>query len=197
MEDQVLDTSFAQQQAPNANNLVYSTFGSRLLAAIVDGLITGGLVMCVSLISGLSKDIYFITAAIQVIFIIFYHVYLVQASGATPGKRVTGLKIVKLDGSDVGWTEAILRYLPTFLLTLLSLLLTAAAVVAMDAESYEGYSWWERSQALGLHAPTASLVIQGITGLWGLADIITFFATKNNRALHDLIAQTVVISTKG
>lgn len=36
MENPILDTSPAQQEAPNANNLVYSTFGARFTAAAID-----------------------------------------------------------------------------------------------------------------------------------------------------------------
>jgi uncharacterized RDD family membrane protein YckC len=34
-------------------------------------------------------------------------IYLVKKYGGTPGKLIVGIKIIKLDGTDVTWKEAI------------------------------------------------------------------------------------------
>lgn len=193
MEDEILDTSVAQQESPNAEDITYSTYGSRLSAAIVDGIIVGGLSLVITFIDNFSNEVYPLTGGLQIAFLLFYYVYLVQASGATPGKRISGLKIVKLDGTDVGWTEAVLRYLPQFLIVLLSNLVTVAALSVADTGA-DGQSWWEK--ILVLSSQQEIEITRYVSIAWLLANTITLISTKNKRALHDIIAKTVVISTR-
>ena len=196
MEDQILDSSLSQQDGPGTSHLVYSTFGSRLGAAIIDGLIVSVVTGICLVVNSFDKSTYFITTPLQIAFLLFYHVYLVQASGATPGKKVVNLKIVRLDGTDVAWKEAIMRYLPLLILGVMSQLITVASVMAMDADYYEELSWMQRTTQIGETYPLANQAIQWINIIWILADIIVFFTNDQRRALHDKIADTVVISTK-
>jgi uncharacterized RDD family membrane protein YckC len=195
MEDQILDSSLSQQDGQNPAPLTYSTFGSRFAAALVDGLVVGAISVTATLLNGISKNVLIATAIIQIAFSLFYHVYLVQLSGATPGKRVMNLKIVKLDGSAVTWNEAILRQLPQILLAIVTQAITVSAVLTMDQDYYDELSWLQRMQ-IGSTNPLVFQVIQWVSVIWSLADIITFFTNDERRALHDKIAGTVVISTQ-
>ena len=42
---------------------------------------------------------------------IAYFPYMEATQGATFGKKALGLRVVRLDGSPIGWSEAILRFL--------------------------------------------------------------------------------------
>jgi uncharacterized RDD family membrane protein YckC len=196
MEDQILDTHLGQSEAPGPANLTYSTIGARLLALILDTLIMAAVIVVLTLLNTIDKNTYFVTAAVQFAFLLFYEVYLVQATGATLGKRALDLKIVTVDGLPVGWQEAFMRYLPTFLLGVLAQIITLSVVLNMDADYYEGLSWLERLGELGNEDSSLSSIHQTANFSWIVADIIVFFVTPNRRALHDLIAKTVVISTK-
>jgi uncharacterized RDD family membrane protein YckC len=43
-------------------------------------------------------------------FSLWFHVYLVKRYGSTPEKVILEIKITKLDRSNIGYKEAILRY---------------------------------------------------------------------------------------
>jgi uncharacterized RDD family membrane protein YckC len=195
MEDQILDTHLAQQPETPAP-LTYSTIGARFLALVIDGLILMAVMVGLLFIQNIDKNMYFVTAAIQLGFLLFYDVYLVQSSGATPGKRVMGLKIVKLDGTAAGWNEAFIRYLPTLLITVFGQVLVLMAVINIDADYFQELGWLERLGAVGEGDAFLSSIHQYINIGWVLVDTVPFFVNSNRRALHDMIANTIVISIR-
>ena len=46
------------------------------------------------------------------LFGVFYSVYLIRRHGGAPGKLTAGLRLRKVDGTEVEYREALLRYLP-------------------------------------------------------------------------------------
>ena len=105
---------------------------------------------------------------------IVYFVVLHGLYGQTAGKYLMNVKVVKMDECAIGFVQAILRNLPQIILVLSSL------VPAMNI-------------ALG-GPPDAPLTpISLLIAIWGTADLIVFIVNPKRRALHDLIAGTVVI----
>jgi uncharacterized RDD family membrane protein YckC len=196
MEDQILDSTFSQQDSPGTENLTYSTFGSRLAAAILDGLIGIAVAACLFVLNFVNKNLYYVTVPVQIAFLFFYHIYLVQAKGATPGKLAMNLKIVKTDGTSVDFQSAFMRYLPSLIFGVLSQLTTLVSVASVDADVYNDLSWIQQMQHIAAINPMATKVIQYIYYAWIIVDIIVFFSNKEKRAMHDKIADTVVISTR-
>lgn len=196
MEDQILDSSLSQQETSNPDTLIYSTFWTRLAAAILDGLIAGALGVCLVLIGLFNTNLYYITAPIQIAFVLFYHIYLVQAKGATPGKMAMNLKIIKTDGTAVDLKSAIMRYLPTLIISVISQLITLSSIASIDADVYGDLSWMQKMQHLSTINPTASSMVQYAYWAWLVVDTIVFFTNTEKRALHDKIADTVVITTR-
>jgi len=196
MEDQILDSSFSQQEGSGTGHLVYSTFWTRLAAILLDALIAGVIGVCLSFVALMNTDMYYIITPLQIAFALFYHIYLVQAKGATPGKMVLNLKIIKTDGTAVDYQAALLRYLPSLLFTLASGLITLLAIASIDQDVYEDLTWMQKMMHLGTLNPQATKMAQYVYWAWLLIDIIVFFTNKERRALHDKIADTVVIGTK-
>jgi uncharacterized RDD family membrane protein YckC len=134
---------FPSQAAAPA--LEYVGVGRRFLAVIIDTiilLIIDGIIplingMIVSAILSLSGVI---TAGgdtwidficlLQIIIIPFvYHIGMEAMLGATVGKMVLGIRVVKLDGSPISWGEAIVRNLLRFVDLLPSLYLLAVLLI--------------------------------------------------------------------
>src|SRR5258708_18759820 len=103
----------------NAEGLRYAGFWPRLASLLLDFL---SLVPLVFLMCwGMSHYRLFQAYCFlpNLLFCLFFGVYLVRRFGGTPGKLLVGIRIRKLDGSPVGYREAILRYLPDFILSTL------------------------------------------------------------------------------
>lgn len=124
---------------------------------------------------------------------LWLHVYLVRTYGGTPGKLLLKIKIAKVDGSDVGYKEAILRYSVLFAISLvMSAALIPATLEMTDAE-YFSMGWKERALYMVEHAPSWYNIANIAMNVWIWSEFVVMLTNKKRRALHDFIAGTVVI----
>ena len=91
-----------------------ASMGSRLLARIIDGIIVSVLPWIVIGI-GLAKDktgLVVVGYVVLVVLQIAYEIYFVGTQGATPGKKVMGVKVVdSTNGQPIGMGRAFIRWL--------------------------------------------------------------------------------------
>ena len=132
--------------------------GSRLVAALLDTFIMGGIVLALWLVgaaagAGQGDGGGFVAAILIVISFLVLFGYDVAfetlASGRTPGKRATGLRVVRLGGGPPGFLTAAVRNL----LRLVDILPGFYAVGAVTILASE------RNQRLGDHA-AGTLVVR-------------------------------------
>jgi uncharacterized RDD family membrane protein YckC len=94
--------------------LQYVGVGMRFLALLIDGIILGiigavlGVIFRLTLGTSAGTTV---ASSIGSIIGIVYFFWLEATQGATLGKRMLGLRIVKIDGSPIGWSESIIRNL--------------------------------------------------------------------------------------
>src|SRR2546421_7122647 len=91
---------------------------SRFVSAIVDILIQGALLVCVGVVLGLvGKGVGFgsgvallLWAVISFVLITFYDIFFeVFRAGRTPGKRLNGLRVVRVEGDPVNFLTSAVR----------------------------------------------------------------------------------------
>ena len=127
---------------------------------------------------------------------IVYGVYLVKRFGGTPGKVIAGLRISKLDGSPIGYKEAIVRALPEFSLGLLMSIGLALATLKMSDSDYASLGYMDRNRQLMTLTPAWFTPVQILQTIWVWSEFIVLLTNKKRRALHDFIAGTVVVLRK-
>ncbi len=127
------------------------------------------------------------------IFGLFYSVYLVRRYGGTPGKLLAGLRIRKPDGTQIGYREAFLRYLPEALLVAIMQVGIIYAHLAITDSDYLSLSFLERSERLHALAPAWYRPIYIALQIWIWGEFVVMMTNRKRRALHDFIAGTVVI----
>lgn len=97
----------------------YAGFLIRLVAKIIDDLILLILLLPVYLISFLAvgdptpEDFPFLSMVYMIawlIVLILYDIFFIKKYNATPGKRVMGIKVVKIDKSKITWGDSIFRW---------------------------------------------------------------------------------------
>ncbi|WP_163934923.1 RDD family protein [Paraferrimonas sp. SM1919] len=124
---------------------------------------------------------------------LWFHVYLVKTYGGTPGKLLLKIKIAKVDGSDVGYKEAMLRY---SVLLVISFVMSAALIpvaLGMTDAEYFSMGWQERALYMIERAPSWYNIASIAMNIWIWSEFIVMLTNKKRRALHDFIAGTVVI----
>ena len=125
---------------------------------------------------------------------VLYHVYLVKRYGGTPGKLILNIKIAKLDGSDVGYREASLRYLVLFCLTFSMSFASIMVISGMTDAEYFSMDWTQRAEYTIENVPNWYHIAQIALNIWIWSEFIVMLTNKKRRALHDFMAGTVVIN---
>ena len=169
------------QTAPQTNEIQYAGFWKRFLAYWVDVLITLPLSLVLLELLGMEPFALFsittmaeleklqsasnnTTILSMAIGFLFYIIMWVNYDGATPGKKLVGIKIQKNDGSKVNYPTAIIRYLGYFI----------SAIVACL-----GFLWvaWDKKKQ-GWHDKIAGTVVvkTGEKSQTGIAIFLTIIS---------------------
>ena len=125
---------------------------------------------------------------------LLFHVYLVKKYGGTPGKLLLKIKISKLDGSDVKYKEAILRYSVLFALSIIMSLAILLVSLEMSDELYFSMEWQARALYMNEHSPSWYGFVNILMNVWIWSEFVVMLTNKKRRAIHDFIAGTVVIN---
>lgn len=111
-----------------------------------------------------------------------YSITMNAKFGQTLGKM--WMKVKVLDASEekeITFRQAFLRDTPQLIFN------TAAIIIGIIALPYDENAP-EMMYAFG--------IFNAVAGIWGLADIVVFLFNDRRRALHDLIAETIVVKTE-
>lgn len=178
------------------NESIFAGFWIRLGALLLDFVIILPISILNMIISAHGKEMFVYTFAPIFIFGLWFNIYLVKKYGGTPGKLILGIKIIKLNGSNVGWKEAILRNLVLMVLTLFGSVVMLLKFTYADSAYYESLNWFQQQTYLALFVPGLSLVYMWLVNIWTYGEFIVLLTNKRKRAVHDYIAGTVIVKTQ-
>ncbi len=104
---------YGQQQgygpaAYGQGQLQYVGVGLRFLAILIDSIIIGAIA---GLLASLFRDAPGFYGGLTGVLALAYFIILEATQGATLGKMVVGLRVVKKDGTPIGWSESVIRNL--------------------------------------------------------------------------------------
>ena len=123
-----------------------------------------------------------------------YATYFHARFGQTVGKRVMGIRVVRLDGNVIGWREAWLRSAVDALYDPFQVVASWVALSRIgDDGAYEGLGWLQRDTLLSQHAPAWASWIEGVSLAWLWVAVVVMLFHRDRRSLHDFIAGTVVV----
>ncbi len=178
------------------NESIYAGFWTRLGSLLLDFLILLPYVFLILYLNGLSMYMFYFTFIPSLIIHFWFSIYLVKKYGGTPGKLIVGIKILKLDGTDVTWREAILRQSITYVLTIFGSAITIYALSKADGAYYESLGWMQKQQYLFALIPVLFKIYTWTNNIWVYSELFVLLFNKRKRALHDFIADTVIVKTK-
>jgi len=123
-----------------------------------------------------------------------YSIYCHGRFGQTVGKRVMGIRVVRVTGERIGWREALLRSSVDLFFSALGIIGTFVALATIADTDYYGVGWMQRAQNLAAHQPAWLGWTVAATQVWVWSEVVVMLFNKRRRALHDFIAGTVVTS---
>lgn len=183
-------------QIPGIPDNIYGGFGLRLGSLLLDGLFCAPIALLAMYIQSFGGEAYLLSILPLLAFNLWYAVYLPARNGGTPGKLVAGLTILKTTGQPIGLKEAFLRNIVTFVISILSVFVMTTALSAADMDTYRSLGWLERSRYLMSMAPLLFTVYSWANNVWFYSELIVLLTNKQRRAIHDFIADTVIVKTK-
>lgn len=183
-------------QIDGVTESLYAGFWARLGSLLLDGIIMMPVIFLTLYLNGLGKNIYFITFIPNFIFGLWYGIYLPKKYGGTPGKLIVGIKIIRIDGQAIDWKESFLRYSINFALILFSVIMMTVCLLQADDSVYTSLSWLKQTQYLMSLSPTFFKVHTWISNIWIYGELAVLLTNKRKRAIHDFIAETVIVKAK-
>ena len=136
-------------------------------------------------------DVYYLLPRILIGLI--FGVYLVQRFGGTPGKRMLGLRILRLNGETAGFKRAFVRYLPNFILDSIAAFAIAIPLLHISDHTYFALAAHHRYTNLEALAPARYRWVKLAFQIWVWSELLVLLTNKRRRALHDFIAGTIVV----
>jgi uncharacterized RDD family membrane protein YckC len=99
-------TTYTDKPKRDAYDTELADLGTRLIALIIDGVILG--VITGLLTAGMHSAG---SAAGFLIGVVYQWYFLTQQNGQTPGKRLMGIRVVKVNGAPLQAADVIVRYI--------------------------------------------------------------------------------------
>jgi len=184
------------EQIPGTHENIYGGFWLRLGSLMLDGIFCLPVTAIVVLIQFLGPSAYAMSIIPLLVFNLWYAVYLPARYGATPGKLVVGLTILKVNGEAIGLKEAIMRNVVTLGISIFSMCVMLLALSRVDADTYTELGWIDRSKYLMTLVPLGFTLQSWMSNVWIYSELIVLLTNKQRRAIHDYVAGTVIVQTK-
>jgi uncharacterized RDD family membrane protein YckC len=171
----------------------YATFWRRFGAMLIDFfvLLPFGLINIWS--QSLPKPVAILMVLPTAAFFAAYHIYCHGRFGQTVGKRVVGIRVVRLTGEPIGWRGAWLRSSVDLVFACLWAVSSIVALTTISDADYYGIGWRQRTQNLLALYPSWLHWTQTANTIWVWSEVIVMLFNPQRRALHDFIAGTVVV----
>lgn len=183
-------------QLTEINDNIYAGFWRRLGAFLVDMAILIPYSFGLLYLTGLGKNIYLLSIIPSFIFIIFYNVYLVKKYGGTPGKLIVGIKVINKNGSDINYSNAILRFLLSFVFAIFGAVVMIFSLSKISNEEYISLGLLDRTKLISELNTSLFNIHQWVANIWVWSEFIILLTNSRKRAIHDFMASTVVIKSK-
>lgn len=191
MEDQVSNLGYATFKGS-----IYAGFWRRFASLLIDSLLTMPYLWLDVYLRSKNEMLFYSTLLFGFVFQLWFSIYLVKVFGGTPGRLIVGIKILKLNGSDITWREAILRESLSIGFSIFAFMLSLYALPLIDWDYYDQMGWLEKSKYVFGLTPKWDSIFNWSSSLWIFSEFVVLLLNKQKRAIHDYIAGTVIIKTK-
>lgn len=183
-------------QIEGINATLYAGFWRRLGSILLDVIIMIPWIYILHSIQSISITAYYLTIPLALTFVFFYNIFLVKRFGGTPGKLALNIKILKLNGDDVTWREAVLRESVNILIALFTQAIIIYALSQANDAHYRSLTFVERTEYLFALVPALFTINTWLSNVWVYSELVVLLTNKRRRSIHDFIAGTVVVNDK-
>jgi len=172
----------------------YGSFWQRFAASWIDRLVFMPLFVAQAFVESQSRGAAFVLAIPVAAASVGYSIWFHGRGGRTPGKRVMGIRVVRTTGEPIGWRQAWMRSSVDVLFAAVGVVGSFVALSAIADADYYGTDWMHRATRLADLQPEWLAWSGTAAVLWTWSEVVVMLFNSRRRALHDLIAGTIVVS---
>lgn len=172
---------------------VYAGFWQRFGAHWIDFIIALPLLAALTVLHNLGKQAYIISSVAQYSLFSWYAIYFHARWGGTLGKMAIGIRITRLDGTRIGYREALKRSSVEMAFGALSWIAIWIALTRITDAEFDAVGWRQRSRHIATLMPQWNTPLRVVSYLWVSSEFVVLLFNKRRRAIHDFIAGTVVL----
>lgn len=173
---------------------VYAGFWKRFWAGIVDTVVAIPFLMIFNYLQSLSLAIAMFAVILSSVFFLVYTIYFHYKFGATLGKMAAGVKVTQPNGDSISLRQALLRSSVDICFSFFGIVAQVAAISNANPDQYLNANWMERGNYLILLYPAWYRTLNVFSQIWFWSEFVVLLFNKRKRAIHDFIADTVVIN---
>lgn len=180
----------------NTHFSLYANLGERIVSTFLDGLFLCPLTFGLLYFNSVHLYNFFYTFIVMQLILIAYTIYLPVRYGATPGKRVMGLTILKVNGDKITYRESFLKHVPALITGFIAFFIQTLSIVKADQAVFDSLSWMEQIKYIKTFNPEFTwfqfVVIYG----YYIATVVLILVNKRKTSVGDQLAGTVVVYTR-
>ncbi len=162
----------------------YNTFSRRFVALIIDGIILSALNFLLEQLYTENRIVILTVSFLVLVFPYLYSILFHAKFGQTIGKMICKVKVIDVtETKEISLNQAFLRDAIPLILVVTLFIMSNIVLSEPYSESYQ---------------PTAAafvilLIPSLLIYIWSILEIVTLLGDRKSRALHDKIANTVVV----
>ncbi len=172
---------------------IYAGFFIRLFCQAIDGSVVWTVSQVLGWLIFHSYWFFILTNFLSFAFFRFYFMVLTGLWGQTPGKMLAKIRVIRLDGYEVRWFNAILRNIFETLLVLVMFMGYAMALSHTTMHDFDLMPAVEREATLEKYIPPFVGYCVLARYVYAFSEFFVLLFNKKKRAIHDFIAGTVII----
>jgi uncharacterized RDD family membrane protein YckC len=188
MDQAVLDDE-EHKKREMSNEMLYASFGKRVLASLIDGLIFIP-TYCLAEYNYNTWKLLPLELLLTILLPIVYKIVTEWQYGATLGKLIMKLKIVDTELNSISFIQSLKRFSIYFLSYFFSVMSTIAVFYHPEFYQVSG------EEMEFLFETDIHWILLTMIFLVNFFTIIFVLGTKKRQTLHDLIAQTYCVNEK-
>ncbi len=170
---------------------VYAGFWKRLCAGAVDTIVIVPLNLLSLWLGGFDRILAIGIAIPASLLFAMYNVWFNARFGGTLGKLAVGIRVVKPNGTHIGWSEAWKRSAVDLVFAIIFLTFTVWALLQVNPEQYASMGL-TRNELLKMHPWFSDRFIM-LSDIWIWSEMLVLLFNHRKRAIHDFIANTIVV----
>jgi uncharacterized RDD family membrane protein YckC len=178
----------------------YAKLWPRIIAHLIDSAVFVPLLFAALYFERQSKLLYIVFTLMSGLLYPLYDVYFNTRGGQTPGKMVAKIKVVTSEFKAIGFKAAMLRSSVSILQGASYAVVGLVMISTVSEFNYVAMPLMEFGKTLAeltAKSPLAEFesYLTTFSYVWTFAGLLAVITSRQRRAVHDLIAGTVVVST--